>query len=106
MEFIQKVFLAFLATGGVAFILERTRRILRRSDARQSQADSQVLKSDGFDSLFLAARRWKRRLALCCELHEKGDVALSYALRDLSGDLDLSEWEKIKQPPAETKADD
>ena len=106
MDFFEKIVLAFMATGGVAFVLERARRALRGSDSRQNQAVLHVLKSEGFDGLLLAARRWKRRLALCCELHEKGDSALSYALRDLAGDLDLAEWEKIRLVNVEPKPDE
>ena len=96
MDIVLKTFLGALVTAFVALLMERARRYYKVADTRGDEKADRQRRSDKFDSLLSAARRWRRKAILCLELHGKSatpDPTVGYALTDFVNELDLTEWE-------------
>lgn len=105
MNFIEQFALGAAGTAFVGLILERARRYWKRADNRQDRADERERKSDQFDSLLSAGRRWKAKARTCQALQQSNAPreTMGYALNDLVNEMDLTEWEPKPLPIEEIK---
>ena len=101
MDFIEKFLLGGAGSLLLGLLLERARRYWKRADNRQDEAEERERKSEQFDAMFALMKRARRKATVCRDMHAGNDPALGYALNDLVGELDLSEWEARPATEAE-----